>query len=79
VSKARNGHADSSSTEEYSDGDRRSVVSFMGDKRAQKVGDKRGNGRKGDIVTVKDKQKRRSVVDSDSSDASTADEDAGRR
>jgi hypothetical protein len=79
VSKVRNGHGDSSSTEEYSDGDRRSVVPRMGDKRAQKVGDNRGNGRKGDSMTVKDKQKRRSVVDSDSSDASTADEDAGRR
>ena len=78
MSKARNGHGDSSSTEEYSDGDRRSVTR-MGDKRAQKVGDNRGNGRKGDSMTVKDKQKHRSVVDSDSSDASTADEDAGRR
>jgi hypothetical protein len=41
VSKARNGHGDSSSTEEYSDGDRHSAVPFMSDKRAQKVGDKR--------------------------------------
>jgi hypothetical protein len=77
--KVKNGHGDSSSTDEYSDGDKRSVVPSKGDKRAQKVGDKRGNGRKGDSVTVKSKQKRRSVVDSDSSDASTADEDAGRR
>lgn len=43
------------------------------------MGDKRGSGSKGDSVTVKSKQKHRSAVDSDSSDASTADEDAGRR
>ena len=38
ASKAKNGHGDSSSTEEYSDGDRRSVVPSKGNKRGAKSG-----------------------------------------
>lgn len=70
--KAKHGRGDSNSTEEYSDGDRRRVAPSGDDKRGQTMSDKHGNGSKGDSVAAKNKQKHKSVVNSDRSETSTA-------